>query len=176
MEKINAQASVSARTEMFSAFAESISAPKFRYEVECRGADGKVKWAEDISNLVTTQGGNDLIDKYFKGSGYTAGWFMGLAGVGTKALADTASSHAAWSEVNPYAGNRPAITFGTTSAKSNTATVVAYTCNGSATVAGAFVASVNTGTTGILYSVSDFASSRAVISGDTLNVTLTVSV
>lgn len=155
---------------------EKFTAPKFRYQVECVGADGKVKWTEDVTNLVTTQGGNDLIDKYFKGSAYTAAWYMGLAGAGTKAAADTAAAHAAWAEVNPYAGNRPAITFGTTAAKSNTATVVSYSCTGSATVAGAFVQSVNTGATGILYSVSDFAASRAVVNGDTLNVTLTVTV
>jgi hypothetical protein len=174
-EKVNAQVSVEAAMVMANALLERVKAPKFRYQIECRGADGELKWAEDIENLVTTQGGNDLLDKYFKGSAYTAAWFMGLAGAGTKALTDTAASHVAWAEVNPYAGNRPAITFGTTAAKSNTATVVAFTCNGSATVAGAFVQSVNTGTTGILYSVSDFAASRSVISGDTLNITLTVS-
>jgi hypothetical protein len=101
---------------------------------------------------------------------------MGLAGAGTKAIGDTLASHAAWSEVNPYTGNRPAITFGTTASKSNTATAVSYAITGSATVAGAFVASVNTGTAGKLYSVTDFAASRSVVSGDTLNVTLTVSV
>jgi hypothetical protein len=175
MEKINLTATADAGLVMRQVIGEAVQAPKFRYQVECRGADGELKWAEDVTNLVTTQGGNDLLDKYFKGSAYTAAWFMGLAGTGAKALADTAASHAAWSEVNPYAGNRPAITFGTTAAKSNTATVVAFSCTGSATVAGAFVQSVNTGATGILYSVSDFAASRAVISGDTLNVTLTVS-
>lgn len=176
MEKINAAVESHAELVMRGVLAEAIKAPKFRYEVECRGADGELKWTEDVTNLVTTEGGNDLIDKYFKGSAYTAAWFMGLAGAGTKAAADTLASHGAWAEVNPYTGNRPAITFGTTAAKSNTATVVAFSCTGSATVAGAFVASVNTGTSGKLYSVSDFSASRAVVSGDTLNVTLTVSV
>jgi hypothetical protein len=54
--------------------------------------------------------------------------------------------------------------------------VVAYSCTGSATVVGAFVASVNTGTAGILYSVSDFGTPRSVVATDTLNVTLTVTV
>jgi hypothetical protein len=35
---------------------------------------------------------------------------------------------------------------------------------------------VNTGTAGKLYSDGDFAASRSVVSGDTLNVTPTVSV
>jgi hypothetical protein len=154
---------------------ETIKAPAFRYRVECIGADGMLKWVEEYDNLVTTEGKNDIIDKYFKGSAYTAAWFLGLKGTGSAAAGDTLASHAGWSEVTPYAGNRPAITFGTTSSGSNTATAVSYSINASATVAGAFAASVNTGTAGKLYSAGDFAASRSVISGDTLNVTLTVS-
>jgi hypothetical protein len=86
------------------------------------------------------------------------------------------ASHAGWSEVTPYSGNRPAITFGTTTAGSNTASAVSYTINATATVAGAFLSSVNTGTSGKLYSAGDLAASRGVASGDTLNITPTVSV
>ena len=45
------------------------------------------------------------------------------------------------------------------------------------TVAGAFLASVATGTSGILFSASDFQSpgDRVVVSGDTLNVVYTFS-
>lgn len=156
---------------------EDFPFPHFHYHVECVGADGQVKWVEDVDNLVTTAGKIDILDKYFKGSAYTAAWYLGLKGTGTAVVGDTAASHASWSEVNPYTGNRPAITFGTTAAGSNTATAVSYsiTVAGPTTVAGAFVQSVNTGTTGILYSASDFASSRSVVAGDTLNVTLTVS-
>lgn len=45
-----------------------------------------------------------------------------------------------------------------------------------ATITGAFLSSVNTGTAGILYSAGNFTSSRTVASGDTLNVTPTMSV
>jgi hypothetical protein len=155
---------------------ETVSGPRFHYHIECVGADGKVKWVEDIDNLVTTEGKNDILDKYFKGSSYTATWYLGLKGTGSAAAGDTLASHSGWSEVTPYSGNRPAITFGTTSSGSNTATAVSYTINATATVAGAFVSSVNTGTSGKLYSAGDFAASRSVVSGDTLNVTLTVSV
>lgn len=155
---------------------EDAGVPRFTYSIECVGPDGEVKWTETFENLVTTVGKTDIVDKYFKGSGYTAAWYLGLAGAGTKAVGDTLASHAGWSEVNPYTGNRPAITFGTTAAGSNTATAVSYAITGTATVAGAFIASANTGTSGILYSVGDFAASRSVLSGDTLNVTMTVSV
>ena len=149
--------------------------PFFTYHVECIGADGQLKWVEDYENLVTTVGKTDIIDKYFKGSAYTAGWFLGLKGTGAAVVGDTLSSHAGWAEVNPYTGNRPGITFGTTSGGSNAATAVSYAITGTATVAGAFVCSVATGTAGTLYSAGDFAVSRNVVSGDTLNVTLTVS-
>lgn len=134
------------------------------------------KWRETVRNLVMTAGKTDIVDKYFKGSAYTAGWFMGLKGAGTIAAGDTLASHAGWTEVTPYSGNRPGITWGTTTSGSNTATAVSYTINATATVAGAFICTVNTGTSGILYSASDFAASRSVASGDTLNVTPTESV
>lgn len=151
--------------------------PYFTYKVECVGADGQVKWTEEYTNLVTTAGKTDIIDKYFKGSAYTAAWYLGLKGTGSAVVGDTLASHAGWSEVTPYTGNRLAITFGTTSGGSNTATAVSYaiTAAGPTTVAGAFVCSVNTGTSGTLYSAGDYAVSRSVVSGDTLNTTLTVS-
>jgi hypothetical protein len=151
--------------------------PHFTYVVECVGADGLVKWTEEYTNLVTTAGKTDIIDKYFKGVTYSAGWFLGLKGTGVAVVGDTLAAHASWAEVNPYTGNRPGITFGTTAAGSNTATVVSYaiTLAGPTTVAGAFVCNQASGTAGVLYSAGDFTVSRSVVSGDTLNVTLTVN-
>jgi hypothetical protein len=154
---------------------ERLVAPGFSHVVRCIGPDGKEKWSEEFHNLITTQGKNDIIDKYFKGSAYTAAWYLGLKGTGSAANTDTLASHAGWSEVTPYSGNRPSITFGTTASGSNTASVVSISINATATVAGAFVASVNTGTSGKLYSVADFAVSRGVADGDTLEITPTVS-
>jgi len=155
---------------------EKITVPRMRLLFECFGPDGVLKWSETVDNLVTTEGKNDIIDKYFKGSAYTAAWYLGLKGTGSGAVGDTLASHAGWSESTPYAGNRPAITWGTTSGGSNTASAVSYTINATATVAGAFGCTVNTGTAGKLYNVTDFSASRGVASGDTLNVTPTVTV
>jgi hypothetical protein len=153
-----------------------VAAPRACFHFECFDADGNLKWTETVENVVTTQGKNDLLDKYLKGSTYTAAWFLLLAGVGTKAAADTLASHAAWAELTPYAGNRPALVWGTPSGGSVSATAIAFTINATATVAGAAVASVNTGTSGVLYNVADFAASRSVLSGDTLNVTMTLTI
>jgi len=54
------------------------------------------------------------------------------------------------------------------------ASSVDFSITGSATVAGAFLAST-TDNTGVLYGVVDFSSSRSVLSGDTLQVTVTVT-
>lgn len=174
--KANAQDITGASLIMRPVLSECIRAPFFSYGFICLDKNGNIKWEEDIFNTVVTVGRNDLLDKYFKGSAYTAAWKLGLKGTGSVAAGDTLSSHAGWAEVNPYAGNRPAITFGTSSGGSNTATVVSYAITGSATVAGGFVTDQASGTSGILYSAGDFATSRSVVSGDTLNVTLTVSV
>lgn len=156
--------------------AAQMEAPRFTFDAVCLGPDGKEKWRERFSNVVTTVGKTDLVDKYFKGSAYTAAWFLGLKGTGSAAAGDTLASHAGWSELTPYTGNRPTITFGTTSGGSNTAIAVSIAITGTATVAGAFLSSASTGTAGTLYNAADFSVSRAVQSGDTLNVTPTLSV
>jgi len=146
------------------------------YHIECFDENGKVKWIEDIHNLVVNVGRTDILEKYFRGSTYTAAWYVGLKGTGTPAAGDTLASHATWSEVTPYSGTRPAWSPSAAASNSITnSTAVSFTINASATVAGMFLASVNTGTSGTLFSATDFAASRSVVSGDTLNVTYTVN-
>lgn len=151
--------------------------PSTRYRVECVGADGVVKWVEEVDNLVVNAGLNDLLDKYFKGSTYSAAWYVGLKGAGTIAAADTLASHGGWTEITAYTGNRKPLTLGSVSSQSvnNSGSPASFAINGSATVAGAFIASVDSGTSGVLYGAADFSSSRAVVNGDTLNVTATLT-
>lgn len=150
------------------------------YRVECFDAAGNLKWAETATNLVVNAGLNDVLDKYFKGSTYTAAWYVGLKLAGTIAAGDTMGSHGGWSESSAYSNaNRPTLTLGTVSSQSvdNSASKAVFNINGSATIAGAFVTSSNTkgGTTGTLYGAADFSSARAVENGDTLNVTCTLT-
>jgi len=155
------------------------------FHFECYDKDGNLKWKDEAQNLVVNVGLKDMNDKYFAGTTYTATWYLGLItgpGSGTTiAAGDTAASHAGWTENTSYSqANRPACTFGAAttadpSVISNSASVAVFSINGTATIAGAFLISNNTkgGTTGILFSASDFQSpgDRAVVSGDTLNVT-----
>lgn len=153
-----------------------------RYRVECIGADGMVKWAEDFDNLVTTVGKNFLLDTVLAGSTYTAAWFLGLidsTGYTAVAAGDTSASHAGWTESSAYSnGTRPAPSWGSASAGSKASTATAFNINATATIKGAFLISNSTkgGTTGTLYSAGLFSGGdRAVSSGDTLNVTYTAS-
>lgn len=158
------------------------------YRIECLDADGNLKWSAESHNLVVNQGLQDMNTKYFSGSSYTATWFIGLYGAAASnnpAASDTAASHPGWTEVTPYSNaNRPTCTFGTAttadpSVITNGASPAQFSINASATIGGAFLISNNTkgGTTGILFSASDFAApgDRTVASGDTLNVSYTFS-
>lgn len=153
--------------------------------VECYDKEGNLKWKEDSKNLVVNVGLKDMNDKYFAGTSYTATWYLGLItgpGAGTTIdPGDTMATHAGWTENTSYSqSTRPACTFGAAttadpSVISNSASVAVFSINATTTIAGAFLTSNNTkgGSTGILFSASDFQSpgDRAVVSGDTLNVT-----
>ena len=155
------------------------------FHFKCYDKDGNLKWEESTHNLVVNQGLQDMNTKYFKGSSYTAAWYVGLVNNSPSpvyAAADTLASHAGWNETSSYSGNRKAVTFGTAttadpSVIDNSASPASFSITGTVTVAGAFVASVDTGTSGILFSVSSFQSpgARSVVSGDTLTVTYSFS-
>ena len=97
-ENSKAADSVAASLTRLAGSGEAASA-KGVYTLECRDAEGNLKWGQDISNLVVNAGLQDMNAKYFTGSSYTAAWYVGLYGAGasnTPAASDTASSHAGW--------------------------------------------------------------------------------
>ena len=151
---------------------------KTRWHVQCLGPDGQEKWVEEFDNLVVNAGLDDSLDKHLKGSAYTAAWYVGLKDTGTPVAADTMASHASWATITPYSdATDPAATFGTVSGQSvdNSASKAVFNINATDTVFGAFLKDNSTkgGATGTLYGVGDFAASRGVANGDTLNVTIT---
>lgn len=158
------------------------------YTAECFGADGNLKWSDRIENLTTNVGRKSLLDSYFANTGGGA-IVMGLMGTGTPAYTDTQASHAGWLEVGganapTYSGARKTPTFSAATSANpavlTTSTAVVFTMTGSGTVAGAFInvggSSTIDNTTGVLFSAGDFtAGSKTVTSGDTINVTYTLS-
>jgi len=156
------------------------------FTVQCFDKDGNLKWEESAHNLVVNTGLQDMNTQYFKGSTYTAAFFLGLVtgpGSGTTYAATDTLASKAWTEFTNYSGSRKAVTFGTAttadpSVISNSASPSSFSITSSGgVVAGAFLCTVSSGTSGVLFSEADFQSpgDRTVVSGDTLNVTYTFS-
>jgi hypothetical protein len=157
------------------------------FTIECIDKEGNLKWKAESKNLVVNQGLQTMNAVYFTSGTQITTWYVGLItgpGSGTTiAAGDTLASHAGWTEYTDYSGNRKTATFATPttadpSVVTNSASPASFGISGAGgTVAGAFLASVATGTSGTLFSAADFQSpgDRVVVSGDTLNVTYTFS-
>lgn len=179
-DRLASNDSASASVIRGSGHGEELRAKGF-FSVVCIGPDGVEKWRDVIHNLVTTVGKNDILDKYLLGSSYTQTFRMGLAGAGTKAAGDTQASHAGWSELTDYTGNRKSVTMGSASSGSSVSPAQSFAITGTMTVAGCFTnnggSATKSDTTGVLFSAGDFSGgNKSVANGDTLNVTYTLSV
>lgn len=149
------------------------------WKLVCRSKrTGEVKWTDEISNLVTNEGLNHLLDVTLSGGSQDTSWFVGLTdGTPTAAAADTLASHSGWAEISDYdETNRVSWVDGGVSSQtvSNSASPAVFTIDDTVTVGGAFLASVNSGTSGILYAVGAFtAGDKALSDDDELSVTAT---
>lgn len=140
-------------------------------------------WERTDPNLVTNAGRNDILDKYWRGSGYTQTVVMGLKGTGSPAAGDTQASHAGWSEVGganapTYTGNRKAVTMGAASSQSSVSPQQTFAITSTGTVSGLFMnnggSSTKDDTTGVLVSAVNFTGGDEVVNnGDSLLVTYT---
>lgn len=152
------------------------------FHILCYDKDGNLKWEEKGPNLVVNQGLQYMVSTSLDNNTQISTWYLGLIGtLTTISGSDTLASHSGWTEDTSYSGSRPSVTFGTAttanpSVLDNSASVAAFSITGTTTINGAFLASVASGTSGTLFSAKAFTGgSRAVISGDTLNVTYTFS-
>jgi hypothetical protein len=182
-DKLHAVDSMAAATK-YNTTPEDAMVIKGYYHAVCYDADGNVKWEEPIHNLVTTAGQNETLNTIL-GDVSAGEVVMGLKGTGTAIAADTQASHASWLEVGlanapTYSGNRPTPSFSAASAGSKaTSSAVSFSMTGTGTVAGCFINiggdSAIDNTTGTLFSAGDFSSSKAVVSGDSIAVTYTLT-
>lgn len=181
IETSKSSETVSGAVARKTGFVEGMSAGGV-FTVTCYDSNGNQKWVDIAPNLVVNTGLQDMNTKYFTGSSYTATWYIGLVGNTssntTFSGGDTLASHAGWEENTSYSGNRKAATFGAATLAdpsniNNSSSTASFTMNANATISGAFLANVATGTSGTLFSVSDFQSpgDRQVVNGDVLNVT-----
>jgi hypothetical protein len=164
------------------------------YRITARDAQGNELWVEEVQNLVTTQGLNDTLTKYFKGSAYTAAFYLGLinnANFSALAAGDTAAKITTgvpsggtngWAESTAYTESvRQTVTLGTAAGGSidNTASAAVFTINAAVTINGIFMVTTSTkgATTGVLYGEVSFATPRAFsgAGGETLTIELTLT-
>lgn len=159
-----------------------------RFKVQCFDKDGNLKWEDENHNLVVNEGLQYMCGTALTSVTQITTWYIGLYGAGASnapAAGNTMASHTSWTEVTPYSNaNRPTCTFATAttanpSVATNSASVAVFNINATETVGGAFLVSNNTkgGSTGTLFSAADFSApgDRAVTSGDTLNVSYSLS-
>lgn len=169
-----------------------------RYSMVCRDAEGNVKWAEEFDNLVVNTGKAYLLDKALRGSAYTAAMYLvpieAVAAATDILAADTLASHSLWNESIAYS-NATRVAAGFNAAASaagggansagtgtctNSATPAVFNINATATIDGAALiadnSTKNNTASGTLISAGQFSGgSRAVVSGDTLSVTYTMT-
>ena len=164
------------------------------YQVECRDADGNIKWTESFPNLVNAVGKQLMLNTLLKGSSYSVvGPYLGLIGTTspTFSVEDTMTSHSGWTEFVNYTVGGSAVrgtaafataTDNAVASPSNvvtsTATAITYTITGSGgnvtgcfLVTGAGASSTQSNTSGTLYSAGAFGSAKSTTSGDTVSVT-----
>ena len=165
------------------------------YHVECRDAQGNLKWAEEVPNLVVAVGKQLMLDTLLRTSGTytTVGPFLGLTKVSlTPAATDTmttlVTTNAA--EFTNYTVGGSAVrgtaVFGAATSSgatpsnvtTSTATAITYTITGAGgTVYGCFLvtgsgaSSTQSNTGGTLYSEGNFSTAKVTTAGDTVSVT-----
>lgn len=155
------------------------------YAIECLDAKGVQTWFDWFHNIVVLEARNKILDLVFK-AGATPGvaWYIGLIdNIGFTGFvpADTMASHSGWTELSAYMGttrqpfNGGSIAGGTLDNLASKASFV-ISLNGS--IKGAFLTTdgAKGGTTGFLYGEGSLASPRIVTEGDTVIVSVTVSV
>jgi hypothetical protein len=162
--------------------------PRGVYTFQCHDKDGNLLWEDTIHNLVTTVGANEILDKAFAGSGYTATNYMGLIssvsyGAGV-VNGDTMASHAGWVEAGgtnapAYTGSRPTCAWSAASARSKSlSSPLSFTFTSPGTLKGSFITTVATkdGATGIIISGGTFTGGdQPVASGNTVTAGYSLS-
>jgi len=152
---------------------------------EFNGIPLEKKWSDTVCNLVTTVGGNAMLDNNFSASGYTAAWYMGLISATSYTtgpnVADTMASHGGWAEdVNYSNAARPTTAWSAAAAKAKSLSAgLVFNMNGSTTIKGCFLNTdaTKSGATGTLFSAGLFTGGdQPVVNGNTLTVTYTASV
>lgn len=160
------------------------------YEVECRDAQGNLKWKDTIKNVVCNEGKNFALDQILGGTAFVA-CYMGLISsvsyASVPVVGDTMASHGTWTEAGstnaPTFAARGTPAFSAASGGSKTtSSATSFTMTGAGTLKGCFIV-IGTGavttlmnTSGKLLSAGLFSGGDKVVANtDVVNVTYTLS-
>ncbi len=160
--------------------------PHHHYDVECFGSDGILKWRESFDNIVMTTGKNWYLQQGLVSAVASPLMYVGLVGTrswSAYAAADTQPSHAGWVEVGTVYSNGTRVQWNPGAVASgtvdNSASKAVFAITASEAVRGGFMTTGSNkgnpdqGSLGTIIGAGDFSLIRTVISGDTLNVTVT---
>ena len=158
----------------------------------CVKPDGEIRWEDEFPNTVVTVGKNLILDQAFAGSAYTAAEYMGLissASYSAISAADTMASHSGWLEAGSanaptFSGTRGTCAWSAASAGAKAlSAALGFSITGTGTIKGAFLvggsgaSSAIANTSGTLISAGLFTGGdRAVLNGDTVNVSWSISI
>jgi len=173
--KLNAKDKATATVDM-KTIATGVMTFSGMWKMDCFDKNNNLKWSELNKNMIVDEGLNHILNVQFHNETQVHPWYVLLKGAGAVLAADDLTSQANWTEFTDYSGDRQEYVEGLSSSESmaNSAAAV-FPITGAGTVAGAGLASVNTGTGGVLFAAVDFGSSRTVANGDTINVTYTIT-
>lgn len=150
-----------------------------RFYLVARGPDGVEKWREDITNAVTYAGQQKVLKCFFTATACptATAQYVGLA-TATPSQTTTLSTV---TELSGTGYQREQVSTWTcssnASSNNNCATTQETWTAGSdwAAVTSCFISDASTGTSGTLLSYAAFSQSRDLASGDSLNVTYTLT-
>lgn len=154
---------------------------KDREEVERSLYGGGQKWVEDWHNIVVNQGLDELLNQTLAAQTQITAWYVALFEANYTILSSTtaanftanATESTAYSESTRQAWTANAAT--STQSVTNSSSKATFSINATKTIYGAALlsASAKSATSGKMYAGGQFASSRAVVSGDSLLVQAT---
>ncbi len=153
------------------------------FELTCRSPAGKQKWRVTISNGVTTQGCNGILETAFRGQAPTL-YYVGVisqSGYTGVLAADTHAAHGGWNEWTNYVGNRPTWIPGpATGGIMSTPGPFSWVMNAGGSIRGAFLASLVTkgsvSPTGLLYCTAVMPAGLAVANLDVISGTYILTI
>ena len=160
------------------------SGAKFRgrFIVECI-RKGKLIWKEDVSNILTNQGLDHILDVVLHGTTPFSPWYCCLVETDTAPAAGMTYAVPTYTESEAYdEGTRPEYNEAASSSQSitNSANKAVFTINATKTMYGASIVSFatkgDTAQAGArLLCYAKFAASRSVVDDDVINLTYTLT-